>query len=477
MKRLDRRISVSTKFSAALGLIMLVTIGTIGVAFNSMNRMADGYDSVATRTLPKLTNAARLDRLSGSIASTAEKLVASRSDYVRITIANRLDDSIRSLDDTLQIFNGEDADTETSELVRQIRINRDAMNENLAILSNVVARRIAAEQRIERVLSEADRLSNEITGSLQDISDVTHDTDWLLSFGWALEAMLSIRNAESRFRIDRIQARSGTSRHVAGLGLRQTGIDQETAESLPEANPLHVLGWELDTFLWRNHDVFETAHVRLALTGRENGLLSHHKRLSSRLTSSVADLFHLMQTRIDLRNEELRQLERESELTLLFAFFASVALTLGLLAYLRLDVLKRISNLQRAILRHVDGDRVEIPANGGDEIADIGQSLRYLVGVISEREQNLRNAKINAEHLADSAESASRAKSMFLANMSHELRTPLNAIIGFSEMITHFDGNEKRSKEYAGYISSSGKHLLTVINEVLDDSKIQAGKP
>ena len=209
---------------------------------------------------------------------------------------------------------------------------------------------------------------------------------------------------------------------------------------------------------------------------QENGLLSRNKRLSSRLTSSVSDLFHTMQKRIDSRNVELRKLEQESELTLLFAFLAGVALILSLLAYLRLSVLKRLSELQQAILRHVDGDRVEIPVQGHDEIADIGQSLRYLVGMISEREQNLRNAKLNAEHLADRAEAANRAKSMFLANMSHELRTPLNAIIGFSEMITHFVNKPERNQEYANYISTSGRHLLTVINEVLDYSKIEAGK-
>ncbi|MDF1719675.1 MAG: ATP-binding protein [Minwuia sp.] len=476
MRRLDRRMSVSTKFTAALALIMLVMIGAIGVAFNSMNRMADGYDGVATHTVPKLTSAARLDRLSSSIASTASKLAASQSDYVRITIANRLDDSIQSLDDTLRIFDHDESDPKIYTLVLQVRDNRDTMSANLNELSTVVAKRINAGEKTERILDEADRLSNEVTRLLNGTGDVVHNADWLLNLGWALEALLSIRNAESRFRIDRIQAKHVDSQRAGSEGLRRSPISRELVQAQPDLSPMHSLGWKLDAFMARNQHVFELSRVRLALIGRENGLLSRNKRLSSRLTSSVSDLFHLMQTRIDVRNEELRQLERESDLTLMFAFLVSVALILGLLAYLRLDVLKRISDLQRAILRHVDGDRVEIPVHGRDEIADIGQSLRYLVGVISEREQNLRNARINAEHLADSAESASRAKSMFLANMSHELRTPLNAIIGFSEMITHFDGNPARSTEYAGYISSSGKHLLNVINDVLDYSKIEAGK-
>jgi signal transduction histidine kinase len=79
----------------------------------------------------------------------------------------------------------------------------------------------------------------------------------------------------------------------------------------------------------------------------------------------------------------------------------------------------------------------------------------------------------------EAAEEASRAKSEFLANMSHELRTPLNAIIGFSEMMaTEVLGPmpNARYKAYASDILGSGRHLLSVINDVLDLSKVEAGK-
>ncbi len=75
-------------------------------------------------------------------------------------------------------------------------------------------------------------------------------------------------------------------------------------------------------------------------------------------------------------------------------------------------------------------------------------------------------------------EVASRHKSEFLSNMSHELRTPLNAIIGFSEVLgEHMFGemNEKQD-EYVGDIHSSGKHLLSLINDILDLAKVEAGR-
>lgn len=88
-------------------------------------------------------------------------------------------------------------------------------------------------------------------------------------------------------------------------------------------------------------------------------------------------------------------------------------------------------------------------------------------------------AKIAAEEARKSAELSSKAKTELLANMSHELRTPLNAIIGFSEtMMQSVFGplGSRQYEEYAGFIHSSGSHLLQLINDILDVSAVDAGK-
>jgi PAS domain S-box-containing protein len=136
----------------------------------------------------------------------------------------------------------------------------------------------------------------------------------------------------------------------------------------------------------------------------------------------------------------------------------------------------RVAGFESEIARRRGGDRIWVSENAWTVRDRDGKVVAYegMVEDITARKQAeaaLREAKAEAE-------AASAAKSAFLAVMSHELRTPLNAIIGFAEVIEgkYFGPDDPRYFEYAGYIGRSGTHLLTLINDILDLSKIGAGQ-
>ncbi len=106
--------------------------------------------------------------------------------------------------------------------------------------------------------------------------------------------------------------------------------------------------------------------------------------------------------------------------------------------------------------------------------ADLTKGVVWVIDDISARKE-MEQALVRA---GEAAEQANRAKSRFLANMSHELRTPLNAILGFSEVMTlqTYGPLAPKYEEYAGLIHGSGRHLVDVINQILDLAKIEAGK-
>jgi signal transduction histidine kinase len=127
-------------------------------------------------------------------------------------------------------------------------------------------------------------------------------------------------------------------------------------------------------------------------------------------------------------------------------------------------------------MKHLAGGdhSVEVPGRDrADEIGSMASALEVFRQAAQQRareQEELRQAKA-------AADAASRAKSEFLATMTHELRTPLNAVIGFSELICRqlYGPIQDRYRDYANDIHLSGKHLLSIINDVLDLSKAESG--
>lgn len=205
-------------------------------------------------------------------------------------------------------------------------------------------------------------------------------------------------------------------------------------------------------------------------------------------------------SRDSVRRELFLNIVGMTALTLLIIaaiFLTSMAIT-------RRYISRPLSTLQHSAALIASGDlEVHINTQGRDEIGSLAkalsimrEALKQLVGALRESNEKLEEYSRNLEQKVDertaelaeavraaqearaTAEAANRTKSQFLANMSHELRTPLNAIIGYSEMLNE-EAEELGQADFIPdlqKIQAAAKHLLSLINDVLDLSRIEAGK-
>jgi signal transduction histidine kinase len=154
-----------------------------------------------------------------------------------------------------------------------------------------------------------------------------------------------------------------------------------------------------------------------------------------------------------------------------YAFVTKISNPLKNLA----EYAKDIPSIDFTDSRQSESPIKDLPGKFKNEVGRLAESFVFME---AELKQNVQKLIETTQLQKQAAEEANRSKSEFLANMSHELRTPLNHIIGFTDLVLerNFGELNETQEDYLGDVLSSSKHLLSLINDILDLSKIEAGK-
>ena len=156
--------------------------------------------------------------------------------------------------------------------------------------------------------------------------------------------------------------------------------------------------------------------------------------------------------------QNINNISRVTAILIIFICLIFFVIMLGI-SYDILTPVKKLMNLSEDILHKNKVPKVT--TNRKDE-------LGILLNSIGEMAHKLNDERIKAIN-------ANKAKSEFLSNMSHEIRTPLNAILGFAQILEGFENLDSSQRQYIKYILEAGEHLLNLINNILDLSKIESG--
>ena len=484
---------VSFKIGAGISIIVAVTIAAAITTLVTLQSLHQGFDSITRNRLPSLVTASHLSSNAQALQGKGIELAASPRQTDRERVRNTITDLLSALNNDLVILmniaeeqpsnlgnsqngNGISAFLLDRGAILTIQTLLGNLEGNLDRLDEIAGQRLKAESAVVRDRGLIQQIADNSILVRTAIGDFTapisHQNpvrEWGDLQARLLRLMAGLHDINSLPRLKRLR-----------LNLERTAeLLELNYQALPEAQQKArlVLHGQISGLVLSDQNPLTRLETLLILKKKQAGILNANRDLSQRLVSLSSAMLSHHEKEIAQDSQRFDTMVGTRSSLILLSVAASLTVALLIMAYLHHSVLKRIAHLKSRMLENIRNrqgkqDPLEIH---GDEISEIGQVLDHYYEQIQLRESHLKATRDHAEKMAKRADMANLAKSSFLANMSHELRTPLNAIIGFSEVIKSGirPGSEE---EYAEDIHRSGTHLLSLINGILELSKIEAGR-
>ncbi len=487
--------SIAAKLLIAFGLIVALTIGASWLSLIRFNEVDSAIRRTTDVSLPLVKLSLTIEAQTGELVESTNELGASETEvqqFERMEHVSAQIGRLWTLVGELQAISNNGGAARLQDILAKLNGELGAIDRNTREFVVVANRRKAALDRVAAVNGRmlalmqpiADRIGSRLSGSIgtdaQSSAEAATDLN-LLRIAYALRADVN-RSAELLARAAAAPDVTAMSVITAELGLTQQDL-RDAVVILANSNRTGADALQLA----------EGIDAVIGVGTGANGLPALHTQYLAQREDIAALQKSLQAMSTDLREQVgklVQGAEQEAANTTrlstqaitssrywLIAISLASLLIAGLIVWFFVVkyVARRLTQLNGSMLAIAGGNLdARIPSPTPDELGDMSRALV----VFRENSREIRAAHEEAERAKAEAEAASRTKSSFLANMSHELRTPLNAIIGYSEILVEdaTDRGDDASIDDLQKIQGAGKHLLGLINGILDLSKIEAGR-
>ena len=527
--------TIGWKLLFAFGVVAGLSATSAFVGWLSFNDAQKTQNEITSNTVPTLNKVRSIAQSSRLLVATTPNLVEARTHDKRKIEAEKLVALTKGLHDQLSPLSQH---VSSDELIQSLRFSTHKLIKNVETLNTLVEKRITIQSQFQkntaRVLSDIDSfvdLSEALVSNasattstrIADLSRMLEQPQSKIELQNTLDELIDID-------IDHMELMFEMRHRVAILGLlveqnskaetikgierlqnsyqkniqivkrrsqqirdpnRQTSLDGYLKSLAPHSDKTHI------------ENLFDLRQEMLIFDTSINAVLKTNNKLTTILQGNVDEMLNIAESQM---SEALQTSEKKMQtsyiLMLLIAIFSIVGAIPVMWFYVRNRVVNRINTLSENTHAIVEGELdVHINTSGDDELTEMAQALEvfrtnaieklkideelrehknHLENIVEERTNELTqtNAQLKDEaekhaYARDEAERANNVKSAFLASMSHEIRTPITSILGTLHLFDHTDVRPK-TKQRLDVIRASGETLLSIINDILDYSKIEA---